>query len=96
MGCLLLAAACLDFAVTLHLVLSQQAVFEFLPTSRSRLNSLFMGVFFMGGALGSWGCMALFSNYGLTLAYGLILLLCLSALILHRYWSEPVDLVRQS
>ena len=96
MGCLLLAAACLDFAVTLHLVLSQQAVFEFLPTSRSRLNSLFMGVFFMGGALGSWGCMALFSNYGLTLAYGLILLLCLSALILHHYWSEPEVLVRQS
>ena len=40
--------------------------------------------------------LATLENYGLTLAYGLILLLCLSALILHRYWSEPVDLVRQS
>jgi len=41
-----------------------QAVFESLPEARNRLNSLFMGAFFIGGALGSWAVMAVFTHYG--------------------------------
>jgi len=51
---LTLAAALLDFGLTLQLVLSQRQVFDVTPEARSRLNSLFMATFFTGGAVGSW------------------------------------------
>jgi predicted MFS family arabinose efflux permease len=52
-GALLLGAILLDAAVTLNLILSQRAVYALGDAIRSRLNGLFMAVFFTGGALGS-------------------------------------------
>jgi predicted MFS family arabinose efflux permease len=47
------AAVVLDCGVTGHLVLSQRAIFAYGAEFRSRLNGLFMALFFAGGAIGS-------------------------------------------
>lgn len=83
-GALLVAAIMLDAAVTLNIILSQRAVFALGDAIRSRLNGLFMAVFFTGGAIGSalggwamaeggWGLTAWvgFALPGLALLYAL-------------------------
>ena len=55
---LVVAAIVLDAGVTAALIFSQRAIFVLGPATRSRLNGLFMAIFFMGGAaasaLGAW------------------------------------------
>ncbi|MCM3631225.1 MFS transporter [Paenibacillus glycanilyticus] len=50
---LVVAAILLDAGVSANLVLSQRAIFSLGPEIRSRLNGLFMAIFFFGGAIGS-------------------------------------------
>lgn len=47
------AAIFLDLGVSANLVLSQRAIFSLGAEARSRLNGLFMAIFFVGGAAGS-------------------------------------------
>ncbi|OAP35213.1 MFS transporter [Sinorhizobium glycinis] len=50
---LTLAAILLDFGVTMTLVTGQRSIYELGAELRSRLNGLFMAIFFTGGAIGS-------------------------------------------
>ncbi|MDQ0874505.1 putative MFS family arabinose efflux permease [Paenibacillus sp. V4I3] len=50
---LVISAILLDAGVSANLVLGQRAIFSLGPEIRSRLNGLFMAIFFFGGALGS-------------------------------------------
>lgn len=50
---LVIAAVLLDAGVSANLVFSQRAIFSLGPEIRSRLNGLFMAIFFFGGAIGS-------------------------------------------
>jgi len=50
---LVIAAILLDAGVSANLVLGQRALFSLNPEIRSRLNGLFMAIFFFGGAIGS-------------------------------------------
>ncbi|MFS0841059.1 MFS transporter [Paenibacillus sp. 1P03SA] len=50
---LVVAALLLDAGVSANLVLGQRALFSLSPEIRSRLNGLFMAIFFFGGAVGS-------------------------------------------
>jgi predicted MFS family arabinose efflux permease len=56
---LIAAAMLLDAAVQTTLVTGQQMIYSLLPEQRSRLNTLFIATFFVGGAMGSaiasWG-----------------------------------------
>jgi predicted MFS family arabinose efflux permease len=47
------AGVVLDFGVTTNLVVGQRAIFALGADIRSRLNGLYMAIFFCGGALGS-------------------------------------------
>ncbi|MEV5958272.1 MFS transporter [Streptomyces sp. NPDC051987] len=48
-----LAAVALDMAVQTSLILGQHTVYQLDPLARARLNSAFIAIFFVGGALGS-------------------------------------------
>ena len=50
---LTLAAILVDFGVSMTLVTGQRAIYELGAELRSRLNGLFMAIFFTGGAIGS-------------------------------------------
>ncbi|MCI1773129.1 MAG: MFS transporter [Paenibacillus lautus] len=50
---LVLAAILLDMGVSANLVLGQRAIFTLGAEVRSRLNGLYMAIFFAGGAIGS-------------------------------------------
>ncbi|MFM9279490.1 MFS transporter [Paenibacillus jiagnxiensis] len=50
---LVFSAILLDMGVSANLVLSQRAIFALGAEARSRLNGLFMAIFFVGGAVGS-------------------------------------------
>lgn len=50
---LVVAAILLDMGVSANLVLGQRAIFSLGAEYRSRLNGLFMAIFFAGGAVGS-------------------------------------------
>lgn len=51
---LVLAAILLDMGVSGSLVLGQRAIYSLGGETRGRLNGLFMAIFFVGGALGSF------------------------------------------
>jgi len=50
---LTVAGIVLDFGVSANLVIGQRAIFALSAEHRSRLNGLYMAVFFVGGAIGS-------------------------------------------
>ena len=50
---LVIAGIVLDAGTQTNLVLGQRTIYMLDPASRSRLNSLYIGLFFFGGALGS-------------------------------------------
>ncbi|MBH0333439.1 MFS transporter [Brevibacillus brevis] len=50
---LVVSAIILDAGVSANLVLGQREIFSLGPEIRSRLNGLFMAIFFFGGAIGS-------------------------------------------
>ncbi|MGN7400282.1 MFS transporter [Cytobacillus praedii] len=50
---LVVSSLLLDAGVSANLVLGQRALFSLSPEIRSRLNGLFMAIFFLGGAIGS-------------------------------------------
>jgi len=53
LGVLVLASIVLDMGVSANLVTGQRAIFALAPEVRSRLNGLYMAIFFVGGAVGS-------------------------------------------
>jgi predicted MFS family arabinose efflux permease len=53
LGLLVTAAILLDFGVSANMALSQRAIFALGAEYRSRLNGLYMTIFFLGGAVGS-------------------------------------------
>jgi predicted MFS family arabinose efflux permease len=59
LGLLVASAILLDFSATANLVLGQRAIFMLGASLRSRLNGLYIAIFFIGGAIGSalagWG-----------------------------------------
>ncbi|HEY2132615.1 MAG TPA: MFS transporter [Acetobacteraceae bacterium] len=71
---LALAAVILDAGVQTNLVVSQRAFYSLAPEIRSRLNSVFFAVFFVGGAIGSTLASVLFAHsWGAVAALGMAL-----------------------
>jgi predicted MFS family arabinose efflux permease len=86
LGLLVASAIILDFGVTANLVLGQRAIFMLGASLRSRLNGLYIAIFFIGGAIGSalagWGYAQ--GGWQLTAWIGF----CLPALALPYYATE--------
>ena len=65
---LVVAALLLDMGVAANLVVGQRAIFALGPEARGRLNGLYLGLFFIGGAIGSAVAGLALSEGGWTLA----------------------------
>lgn len=61
---LVFGALFIDLAVQTTLVLGQRAIYALNPLERSRLNTLYIATFFVGGAIGSAGAGIVFARYG--------------------------------
>jgi predicted MFS family arabinose efflux permease len=61
---LALSGVLLDAGVQANLVFSQRAIYAIAPSMRSRLNGVFMAIFFIGGAVGSALVSPVFTHYG--------------------------------
>jgi predicted MFS family arabinose efflux permease len=61
---LVVAAILLDFCVQANTVFGQRALYMLAPAIRSRLNGLYVAIFFMGGATGSAIASPLYEAYG--------------------------------
>jgi predicted MFS family arabinose efflux permease len=66
LGVLVATSIILDMGVSANLVTGQRAIFALPPEIRSRLNGLYMALFFMGGALGSSLGGWMFATHGWT------------------------------
>ncbi|WP_327911327.1 MFS transporter [Bacillus paramycoides] len=51
---ILISGICIDIGVAGNLLLGQKVIFGLNPEIRNRLNGLYMTIFFLGGAFGSW------------------------------------------
>ena len=65
---LVAAALVLDMAVASNLVVGQREIFALGPEARGRLNGLYLGLFFLGGAVGSAAAGYAFAHGGWTAA----------------------------
>jgi cyanate permease len=54
----------LDVGVQGHQILSQQEIYSLAPEARARINTVYMGTVFVGGAVGSAAAGALHSSSG--------------------------------
>ncbi len=61
---LALAGVLLDCGVQANLIFSQRAIYNLAPAMRSRLNGVFMAIFFIGGAAGSAVTSPVLSHFG--------------------------------
>jgi predicted MFS family arabinose efflux permease len=61
---LALSGVLLDAGVQANLIFGQRAIYAIAPSMRSRLNGVFMAIFFTGGAAGSALVSPVFAHYG--------------------------------
>ena len=81
---LVVAAFVLDAAVAMNLVTGQRAIFALGAAARGRLNGLFLALFFLGGAFGSFVAGVAYAHGGWTAAC--LVGMCFPALAL-AYWA---------
>jgi predicted MFS family arabinose efflux permease len=86
---LVLSGIVLDFGVQGNQVVSQRAIYALGPEIRSRLNGLYMAMFFLGGAGGSAVASIAYARGGWTAVCGLGIAFALAALALFATESRP-------
>lgn len=91
---ILISGISIDIGVAGNLLLGQKVIFSLNPEIRNRLNGLYMTIFFMGGAFGSWiGSYSYYKfNSEVTLLIGTALPLI--ALFVHLIKNNKINLAK--
>ena len=79
---LVIGVVTLDFGIQSAMVSNQSIVYSLRPEARARLNTVFMGLMFLGGALGSAMGTAAYQHYGWAAASIMASVLCAVAVYL--------------
>lgn len=80
---ILISGICIDIGVSGNLLLGQKVIFGLNPEIRNRLNGLYMTIFFLGGAFGSWIGSYSFYRFNSNVALFIGTALPLIALLVH-------------
>ena len=90
LGLLVAASILLDMAVAMNLVLGQRAIFSLGAAIRSRLNAIYIALFFVGGATGSALGAWVFASHGwqATLLTGMAFAAVPLAYWLSEFWQR--------
>ena len=76
-------------ALTVLHILNQNVVYSLDAAARSRLNSIYMTIYFLGAALGSLSAAWIWSGYGWIGCVALGLLISCATFMLNEYWKLP-------
>lgn len=88
---LVLGVLLLDFGAQAALVSNQHQIYSLQPDARARLNTLFMGAMFLGGAIGSAAALAAWSHGGWSAVVTIAAALSTAALFLHMNGHRIVE-----
>lgn len=90
----LISGISIDIGVSGNLLLGQKVIFSLNPKLRNRLNGLYMTIFFLGGAFGSW--IGSYSYYKFNSEVALLIggALPLIALLVHLLKSNTISLLK--
>ncbi|QNK02194.1 MFS transporter [Dyella telluris] len=80
---LIVGVILLDFGEQIALVSNQHVIYALRPEARSRVNTVFMGGMFVGGAFGAWGAVIAWQRGGWIPVAGLGAVLVVLALAIH-------------
>ncbi|WP_225307281.1 MFS transporter [Adhaeribacter soli] len=85
---LVLGVILLDLGVQATHIGNQTLIFSLNPQARNRLNTVYMGTYFVGGALGTWLASQAWQRWHWNGAVGVGLATSCLALLLHLYFSR--------
>ena len=71
-------------------ILNQNVVYSINPNARSRLNSIYMTIYFSGAAFGSFSAAWIWSDYGWTGCCIFGLIMSVVAIVVHQCWKVDV------
>lgn len=89
---IIISGVSIDIGVSGNLLLGQKVIYGLNPEIRNRLNGLYMTIFFLGGAFGSWiGSYSYYTyNSGVALLIGAALPII--SLVIHLIINRPINL----
>lgn len=82
-GILILVTFTLDVGSRMNMSLNQGRIYKLNPQNHSRLNSLYMVGYYLGGSLGSWLGTSVYHSFGVV---GITILSCVVLLLAYTYY----------
>lgn len=87
---LIVSGVCIDIGVAGNLVVGQKVIFSLNAAIRNRLNGLYMTIFFLGGAFGSWIGSYTYYTMNTTTSFAIGIIFPCIAIVMHLCQYAPL------